>query len=156
MKTMRRHERCTTEERAYQILKNCEYAFLATINVEDASPYCVPVSPILDEKCIYFHCALEGQKIDNIYSNSKVCLTCVGETQLKPEQFTTAYASAIITGTAQIITHEEEKIEILKKICAKYAPIDQSKINTYIAKLLSKTAVCKINIVSISGKENTP
>ena len=40
---MRRKDRKTTEERAYEILKNGEYGILSTIG-EDGYPYGVPVN----------------------------------------------------------------------------------------------------------------
>ena len=51
---MRRKDRETTEERAYEILKNGEYGILSTIG-EDGYPYGVPVN-----------FAVEGNKIISI------------------------------------------------------------------------------------------
>lgn len=53
---MRRKDRETTEERAYEILKNGEYGILSTIG-EDGYPYGVPVNFAVEGNKIYFHCA---------------------------------------------------------------------------------------------------
>ena len=63
---MRRKDRETTEERAYEILQNGEYGILSTIG-EDGYPYGVPVNFAVEGNKIYFHCAPNlGLKLKNI------------------------------------------------------------------------------------------
>ena len=69
---------------------------------EDGTPYGIPVSPVLEGRNLYFHCALEGRKLENIKNNPSVCVACVGKTKLVPEKFTTEYQSAVAFGTASI------------------------------------------------------
>lgn len=152
MRQMRRQDRQTTQAEAYALIKNCEYAVLATINTDNLTPYCIPISPVLDGNYIYFHCAKEGQKIDNIIHNPHVCITCIGKTQVLPEQFTTLFESAVVVGKAEMITDEGEKKEILQKLCAKYSPVGDDKINAAIERSLSITGVCRITIEEICGK----
>lgn len=85
---MRRKDRKKDADFALEVLRDCEYATLATVN-EDGTPYCIPISPVLVDGCIYFHCALEGKKLDNINQNPNVCVSCVRHTKLVPEKFTT-------------------------------------------------------------------
>ena len=116
---MRRKDREVSYELAYQWLCECEYATMSMV-APDNTPYAVPVSPAVVENAVYIHCALEGTKLDILRQNPQVVLSCVGQTQLQPEEYTTAFASAIAFGHAQIITDEKEKIEALRAICLKY------------------------------------
>jgi len=148
---MRRKDRERDTSFALEVLKNCEYATLATTN-PDGTPYCIPISPVLIDKAIYFHCAPEGQKLGNISKNNTVCISCAGHTERIPEDFTTEYESAVVTGKCHIVSNEEEKIMALKKLCEKYAESNIENADASIAKSLHKTFICKIEITKITGK----
>jgi len=62
---MRRKDRQITNTEAYSILENGEYGILSTVSSNNEA-YGVPLNYCLIDKCIYFHCALEGSKINNI------------------------------------------------------------------------------------------
>lgn len=61
-----------------------------------------------DDKTFYFHCALEGKKLDILQKNPRVCLSAV--TKCKPTvgpkngSFTLEFKSAIAFGTAEIVS----------------------------------------------------
>lgn len=151
MSHMRRKDREQGEEFARAVLKKCEYGVLATVN-DDATPYCIPVSPVLCGNVIYFHCALKGQKIDNLTSRPQVCLTCVGDTRLLPQAFTTAYESAVVCGQAEMVEDEAEKRLALSKLCEKYAAENMEQVPAAIERSLARTGICKITIASLTGK----
>lgn len=148
---MRRKDREQGREFALNVLRGCEYATLATVNL-DGSPYSVPISPVLVGETVYFHCALEGQKIDNIANLDKVCLSCVGYTKLVPEKFTTEYESAVATGRCTVVTDREEKIMALRGICEKYAASNMDAFEGAVTKSLARTGICKVEIEQITGK----
>ena len=150
---MRRKEREKDVAFAFAVLRDCEYATLATINA-DGTPYCIPISPVLIDKAIYFHCAPEGQKLENISKNNAVCISCAGHTKRVPEDFTTEYESTVATGICHIVSDEEEKIMALKKLCEKYAESNMEHFDARIKKTLHRTYVCKIEITKITGKSN--
>lgn len=148
---MRRKDREKDSTFALEVLKECEYATLATSNL-DGTPYCIPVSPVLYENAIYFHCALEGKKLDNISKNSIVCISAVRHTKLVPEKFTTEFESAVATGSCQAVLEDVEKIFALKLICEKYAASNMEEFEQAISRSLQRTGVYKININEITGK----
>jgi len=152
---MRRKDREQSSEFALEILRDCEYAVLATAN-PDGTPYCIPISPVLIDGAIYFHCALEGKKLDNILSNPSVCITAVRHTKLLPEKFTTEFESAVARGICKIIDSQEEKISVLQVICEKYAAGNIKNADRMIAASLPRTGVCKIIIDEVTGKANMP
>ena len=150
---MRRKDREKDAAFALDVLKSSEYATLATTN-PDGTPYCIPISFCLADNTIYFHCATEGKKLDNIKQNNAVCLSCVRYTKLLPEQFTTEYESAVVMGKCEIVSNETEKIMALRAICEKYAKNNMSGFDVMIEKSLHRTCVCRISIEMITGKAN--
>ena len=148
---MRRKDRKLDEQVAVSLLEHCEYAVLSTIG-EDGNPYGIPISPVLEGKNLYFHCALEGTKLQNIRNHPAVCITCVGETRLVPEKFTTEYQSAIAFGTASMVEDEEEKVRILYLLCQKYAASNLDAFDREVKRSLHRTVICKIAITEWSAK----
>jgi nitroimidazol reductase NimA-like FMN-containing flavoprotein (pyridoxamine 5'-phosphate oxidase superfamily) len=150
MHEMRRQDRKMDEVQARKILEECEYGVLATAD-NSGQPYAVPVNYVLVGNDLYFHCATEGHKLDNLTINSKVCFTVVGGAKLLPERFSTAYESVIVYGTAGIVG-DEEKTAALKALVGKYSPGYIPQGDVYIDKAKDKTKVVKIAITRLTGK----
>jgi len=148
---MRRKEREKDSAFAFEVLRDCEYATFATVN-PDGTPYCIPVSPVVIGNAIYFHCASEGQKLDNIKKNNNVCISGVRYTKLLPEKFAIEYESAVATGKCEIVFDEIEKIAALRAIGEKYANDNMANFDSQIANSLHATYICKIIIEQITGK----
>jgi nitroimidazol reductase NimA-like FMN-containing flavoprotein (pyridoxamine 5'-phosphate oxidase superfamily) len=122
MRPMRRKDREMPRDFAEAVIdKKCRFAVMATVN-PDGTPYCVPLSVVRDGEWLYFHCAREGHKIDNLTHRNRVCVSCVGDTSLPPDYFTVAYESATVFGTAEEVTEREERIRALRLICERYTP----------------------------------
>lgn len=166
MNSMRRKDREMDKDFAYGVVDKSEYGTLATVN-EDGQPYCIPVSAVRKNDKIYFHCAKIGTKIDNIKSNSKVCMSFVGNVHVPVEfnenkveengrvsdtRFTTEFESAIIFGTAMEVEDIEEKISALRSISEKFTPHDMPYFEAYMSASLSVTNVIRIDIEHITGK----
>ncbi|MCL2426557.1 MAG: pyridoxamine 5'-phosphate oxidase family protein [Oscillospiraceae bacterium] len=148
---MRRKDRERDASFAFEVLRDCEYAMLATVNL-DGTPYCIPISPVLVDNTVYFHCATEGQKLTNINKNNGICISCVRHTRLIPEKFSTEYESAVISGKCAVISDEEEKIMVLRKLCEKYAKSNMKNFDNEMTSTLHMTCVCRIEIEQITGK----
>jgi uncharacterized protein len=150
MKSMRRIERQMTVDEAIILLKAGEYGILSTSG-KDNIPYGVPISYILKDNAIYFHCALDGSKLDKISENPRVCFTIVGKTKVLPDKFSTEYESVIAFGSASIANTMEKKMALLE-IIKKYSPDFIEEGNLYIEKAQDKTIVVKIEIEELTGK----
>lgn len=148
---MRRGNLEVSSERAFDILENGDYGFLSTVS-EDGSPYCVAVSHILHEKAIYFHCAKQGHKIDNIRRDNRVCFTVTGRTRVVQAELTVEYESAVVFGRAEFIDDKQEKLSAMLKICEKYTPEFIGKAKEIIPQALDKMLIGKITVEQISGK----
>ena len=150
MKTMRKIERQMNDLEALELLKQCKYGILSTCG-EDNQPYGIPLSYVVIDKNIYFHCAGVGTKLDNIRVNDKVSFTVVGKTEVLQEKFTTQYESVIAFGRA-VMLKEEEKYEPLMEFIKKYSPEFIEEGQLYIDKAKGITTLIKIEIYSFNGK----
>lgn len=147
---LRRSDREITEVEALEILKKCEYGILSTTS-EEGYAYGVPLSYAYMNGDIYFHCATEGYKLDNIRNNDKVSFTVVGQTELLPGKFSTNYESVIVFGRASEV-NDEEKEDALLELIYKYSKDFVEEGKEYIKRASSKTRVIKVNVEHISGK----
>lgn len=152
MRAMRRSDRQMTDERAKEVLGQCEYAIL-NLHGEDGYPYGVPISFALDGEAIFMHCALEGKKVDQIRLNNKASLTVVGETTVLAEAFSTAYESVMAFGSVEIVEEESEKLKGLMALVGKYSPGFEVPGAEYAQRAFAKTMVLKMNIEHMTGKE---
>jgi nitroimidazol reductase NimA-like FMN-containing flavoprotein (pyridoxamine 5'-phosphate oxidase superfamily) len=150
MRTIRRSDREISFQEAGAILASAEYGVLSTIG-KDGQPYGVPLSYVYKNGGIYFHCALNGQKLDNIEHNAKVSFCVVGNTKVLPDKFATEYESAVAFGVASEVSGTERHnalLWLLEKYCPDY--IDEGKL--YIEEKDKITKVFKIEIDHISAK----
>jgi len=147
---LRRADRAIPESEAKEILQAGEYGILSTVSV-DGQPYGVPVSYSYAGDVIYFHCAVEGHKLENLSGNNKVSFCVVGKTQVLPDKFATNYESVIVFGKAFEVTEDEKHrgfLELLKK----YSPGFMEKGRRYIDGDGRKARVYKIVVESMTGK----
>ncbi|MBE6060669.1 MAG: pyridoxamine 5'-phosphate oxidase family protein, partial [Clostridium sulfidigenes] len=118
-KEMRKKDREVLGEDIEKILTNGEYGVLATVG-ENGYPYTVPLSYVYQDNSIYFHCAKEGHKLDNIEKNHKVSFCVVTDTEVLPGKFSTNYKSIIAFGEAKELTGVLKR-DILFKFIEKYS-----------------------------------
>lgn len=149
---IRNKKREISKEEALNILEKAEYGVLSTVS-EDGQTYGVPVSHVVYDGAIWFHCAKEGHKIDNIEYSEKVCFTAVGKAVTDAAGFTVRYESAIVFGTAQQAPASEWP-GALTALCAKYSPGYEEKAQAYMSQPNENLNVIKITIDHITGKAN--
>lgn len=150
-RAMRRKELETTKELALSLFDNCTFATLATV-CPDGTPYCIPISIVRNENAIYFHGAMEGEKVDNLRQNPAVCLSCVAETWKPNMMFSIGFESAVAFGQATEITDVAEKLFALRILSTRHDPENMPKFDAYVEKLIDRTGVWKIEIEHITGK----
>jgi nitroimidazol reductase NimA-like FMN-containing flavoprotein (pyridoxamine 5'-phosphate oxidase superfamily) len=147
---LRRTDRRSTEQEAWELLERGEYGVLSTISA-DGAPYGVPVSYCVVDGAICFHCALEGHKVENIAADSRVSFCVVGATELLPASFSTRYESVIVVGRASEL-FADEKLRALEGLVQKYSAGFREQGLRYIASDGARTRVFRIGIDTISGK----
>lgn len=150
-KPLRREDRRLDDAAAMALLKRGEYGILSTLD-KNNRPYGIPVNYVVMEESIFFHCATEGRKLENITANNGASFCVVGETELIPEKFSTRYESVVASGNADVIENNELKKKALRALVAKYAPNHVSAGDAYIDKLMGRTAVVRVSIENLAGK----
>jgi uncharacterized protein len=150
MREMRRKDRAITDEEAVAVLNKAEYGILSTVD-PDGKPYGVPLNFCTIDRCIYFHCASEGQKLDNIEKNKWVSFCAVGATEVLPDKFGTKYESVIVSGAVEEILGDQKQMA-LEGLLKKYSSNYFDKGLEYIETLRAKTRVFGIAIQQLSGK----
>ncbi len=152
MRGMRQSSRKTDYGKAREILAMAEYGVLST-TCDDGLPYGVPLSFVLTGFSIYFHCAPEGQKLDNIMHDSRACLTAVAAAKNLGNRLSMAYESAMAFGTVRPVYPEDERQAALRLLCDKYAPeMPQAARNAYLKKQGPNTIVLRMDVEYIVGK----
>ncbi len=144
------------------ILKRCTIGRLATVG-KDGYPYITPVNYVYSDGSIYFHSAPEGEKIDNIRENSRVCfevdiplsyldLAC---NPTRPVcQLHQFYHCVILRGRAEIITNISEKVRALNALVAAHEQDVQYKEVSAETKAVQICSVIAVRIERISGKSD--
>lgn len=150
---MRRKDRERPREFALDTVDRSDYAVLATVNA-DGSPYCVPLTIVREGDNIYFHCALQGQKLDNLRARPRVSLCCVSRQRTVQEELTVQFASAVVEGEACEVTDPAEKAHALRILCERHAPGYMQAAEACIGKQTDITVIVRVRICSIAGKEH--
>lgn len=151
---VRRQNRILEGERITELLINSEFGFLSLGTSENGYAYGIPISYAYEEESnsLYFHCAPEGQKLDEISKNNKVSFCVVGKTNPIANQFTTLYESVIAFGDAVTNLSDDEKRKALRLLVKKYSAGFEEIAEQYMDKSWNRTSTFKIEIKHITAK----
>lgn len=154
--TIRRQDRLLEKTACMQLLAQGEYGILSMVK-ETGEAYGIPISYAWDgDRAIYLHCAPEGEKLRCIAHNKNVSFCVIGNTQVIPPKFTTAYESVVLACTAHADLDAPERMHALELILKKYTPNHLELGLTYAEKSFHRTAIIKLDILRISGKCKRP
>jgi uncharacterized protein len=139
-----------------ELLRICPVGRLGTAG-RDGYPMVKPLNFAYDRGKIYFHSAREGEKIDDIRRDERVCFEtdlpmALVRSRQSPCRATYLYRSVIIKGRARIVCDEVERIHGLKLLMGKYQP--ECGYGEFPPDKLSITAVVRIDIEEVTGKED--
>lgn len=139
-----------------EILTNAHVGRLGTI-WKDGYPIIKPLNFVHTEEHIYFHSAIEGEKIEDILRDNRVCFEVdmpIRYVKAKgdPCRAFYHYQSVILKGRAKIISDSEEKRMALKALMEKYQP--EGGYDDFPKEKLTITAVIRIDIEVMTGKED--
>lgn len=154
---MRKESRAMSAEWAQMIMDKAPYVTVSMTR-PDGTAYGLPLTLArTDDKTYYFHCALEGDKLEAIKSHPQVCLSAVGRCKPtigpKDGSFTLEFQSAIGFGTAEIVTDDAEKVVALRAICQRFLPENMHNFQPSVERSLGRTAVVRITLSQpLTGK----
>lgn len=129
---------------------------LGTIG-RDGWPMVKPLNFAYHDGRIYFHCALEGEKLDDLRHDNRVCFQVdlpIAYVKGSPENPCRAeylYRSVIIRGYARLVDEEKEKLLALDCLMRKYQP--EGGYGAYLPEKLALTAIVRIDVEEMVGKE---
>ena len=150
---MRRKDKEITDENTIkEILEKSSVCRLGLF--DDDYPYVVPLNYGHKNNALYFHCALEGRKIELIKKNNKVAFEIEQAYEVIKNdvscRWTTRYRSVMGTGTIEIISDFNKKKEGLDVIMQHHGKHD----NEYSKKGVDSILVLKLTINSLSAKQS--
>lgn len=138
-----------------ELLQKGKYAVIAMCR--DNVPYVVTLSYGVDlsTNTLYFHCAMEGQKIDFIKANPEVCATIISDHGYLPGECAHKFASIIIKGRMRALeTLEEKKLGMRTLLChleetpEKFEQKQLKEDNVY-----QNICILKLEIEEMTGKK---
>lgn len=148
---MRRTKQTIPEADCRAFLESAGRGVLA-VHGDCGYPYAVPLNYIYDaaENCLYFHCAKQGHKRDAILRDPKVCFTVFGGDE-KRGDWAWYVKSAVVFGTASIVTDEEKKNAVLRALAKKHFPPEEDT-EADLARNAVRADVVKIKVAHMTGK----
>ncbi|MCP4115337.1 MAG: pyridoxamine 5'-phosphate oxidase family protein [Desulfobacteraceae bacterium] len=147
---MRRKEKQLPMEETLEIIKKGDYGVLSTVGT-DGRPYAVPINYACHDGKIYFHCAMDGHKVDNMEVDPRVSFCVVGDTEIVPKKFSTFFRSAVLFGTAKEVFDEEKETGFLA-LLNRYCKENMENGKRYMTNAWNKTRIYKIEIEHMTGK----
>ncbi len=109
---------------ALDVMRKAPY-ITVSMTRPDGSAYGLPLSVAsVSDTVWYFHCALEGDKLEAIAAHPEVCLSAVTKCQPtvgpKDGSFTLLFRSAVAFGNAEVGTEEGVKVVALGAMCGRF------------------------------------
>lgn len=148
---MQKPERQLTPEATLALLKRGDHGTLSVLG-DDGYPYATPVNYIVMNDNVYLHSAPYGYKIDCLQRDSKCCFSVIVSTHTVPQKITAAFESIILTGTAAFVEDEGEKRAVLETFVTQRCPGYEEVGFKMLEKMFHKTAVLRLDPVSLTGK----
>ncbi|MCD4720247.1 MAG: pyridoxamine 5'-phosphate oxidase family protein [Desulfobacula sp.] len=150
---MRKKEKEITDIKEIEkILQESNVCRLAMVDGD--KPYMVPMNFGYQDGHLFFHSAKQGRKIDLIQKNPNVCFEVDQLIKFKKAKLAcewgVEYKSVIGSGRAQLLENLDEKIAALNIIMSQYS----DRIFEYPDETLEKTAVIKVQIDNMTGKQS--
>jgi len=138
------------------LLSQAHVGRLGTIG-SDGYPRIKPLNYVFHEDKIYFHSAQEGEKIEDLTRDSRVCFEVdlpLGyvRSEGSPCKAAYLYRSAILKGRARVVTDPTEKLAALGLLMRKYQP--EGGYGDFPKDKLRLTAVVRIDVEEMTGKED--
>jgi len=139
-------------EEIESIIKKADFCRLGLS--DNNNPYIVPLNFGYRDRCLYFHTAKVGKKIDMIKTNNRVCFELDIDHEVvraeNPCDWNMKYRSVIGYGRAFLLEDIDEKRRALDIIVEHYS----GRLNEYDEKLVNRLAIIKLQVESMTGKKS--
>ena len=148
---MHKASRQLSDAETLEILKKGDHGTLS-VQGDDGYPYSTPVNYIMVDDKLYIHSAPYGYKIECLEWNTKCCFSAIISAKIIPSKITAAFESVIMTGNAVFIEDQAEKRAALEAFVTQKHPGYEDVGFKMIDKQIDKTAVMRIDPISMTGK----
>lgn len=156
MKSLRRKEKAITDENEMSaVLENTKYVTVAMC--KNNEPYLVTLSHGYDseKKCIYFHCAQEGKKIDILGENDKVWGQALIDMGYVKGRCDHLFVTTQFMGRVSFVDNIEEKRHGLQIMIKALEEEPEKVMEAQLTKnSLERVKVGRIDIEYMSGKKS--
>lgn len=158
----RKHSEVTDPKEIERILSSTNIGRVATVGA-DGFPYITPVNFVSLEGNIYFHCAPQGEKLDNLMREPRVCFEVdvplayidIGLDPARPIcQLHQYYHCVIIRGIAADVKDSTLKLAALNALIAKHEKTDDFPPVTADMSSYKACKVIEIKPDSITAKSD--
>ncbi len=169
---MRRKDREMGREFGLSIIDKAPFGVLSMVDA--GKPYGIPLSIVRAGNSLYFHSAPEGRKSKILRENGEVSIVFVGDWNV-PELFTdddlasiqdneekkaallsgvftVEFESAVVTGRAQLVQEEANRVEAMRLICEKYTPTKMTYFAEAAAAGLPRADIYQVEMEEIKAK----
>ena len=148
---MRRFKQQLPDGECETILKEAYRGFLSVIG-DGGYPYTIPINFVYADGHIYFHCALEGHKIDALKACDKACFTVIDQPIREPGDWWYHVRSVVCFGRISFVEDAEEHLSKLRLIGGKYFP-EGYDMDDDIQKNGPRAAILDMRVEHMTGKQ---
>ena len=147
---MRRFKQQLPDEECEAILKEAYRGFLSVVG-DGGYPYTIPINFVYADGHIYFHCALEGHKMDALKTCDKACFTVIDQPVQESGDWWYHVRSVVCFGRISFVKDAEEHLSKLRLIGSKYFP-EGYDMEGDIKKNGPRAAILDMRIEHMAGK----
>ena len=147
---MRRFKQALPEQECREILARAYRGTLSVIG-DGGYPYALPINYVYADGHIWFHCALEGHKMDAVRACDKACFTVIDEPVKEENDWWYHVRSVICFGRVHVVTDDAERLVRPRQLGMKNFP-EGYDIDSDMMKNGPRAAVLDFDIEHMSGK----
>lgn len=147
---MRRFRQQLTNEECIEILENEPRGVMAMYG-ENGYPYAIPLDFYYEDGKLYFHGAKQGNKVDLLEKNNKVCFTVYDQGFVKDGDWALNIKSVIVFGQVHVLEDPDQVEHYCRKLGLKYYP-NKEDVEKEIQKAVSRVRIMVLTIDHMTGK----
>jgi len=147
---MRRFKQAATEKECIELLETAQRGVLSVLG-DGGYPYGVPLNFVYEDGKIYFHCAMEGHKLDAIRSSDKASFCVLSDASKNPGEWWNCFTSVICFGRVREVSDPAEHERLLRTLGKKYFP-EGYDIDADMIKNAPRALVLELTIEHMTGK----
>lgn len=155
---MRRQDRALGRAEALRIARAAPFGVLSYADAACGAPMGAPLSPaVTDDGTVYWHSVCEGgARQKGLESDARASMTFVAWCEDIGDEYSTDYASAVISGRVHLVEDERERHRAAMLICERHAgPGREETSEKYWAGAGKRISLWRLDPEVISAKSRS-